>query len=88
MVRMKENMRRTMLEVMVSEELHLSVRQWQRVPTASVFSYILSAVHSSASKNPQSLTITFWPLLEKLKELIFYLLDCIVSATPGMSCRT
>ena len=53
-----------------SAELHLSLRQWQRVPVASVFSYTLSAVHSSASKNPQSLTITFWPLLEKLKEVL------------------
>ena len=57
-------------DLRLKAELHLSVRQWQRVPLASVFSYILLAVHSSASKNPQSLTIIFWPLLENLKKML------------------
>ena len=70
-------------------ELHLSVRQWQRVPWASVFSYILLGVHSSASKNPQSRTIIFWPPLENLKKMfVIPPITVLVHPTLEMSCRT
>ena len=75
-------------DVRVKAELHLSVRQWQRVPLASVFSYILLEVHSSASKNPQSRTMIFWPLLENLKKVFVRpQITFLAHRTLEMSCR-